>query len=433
MPSIHRINPLIPSIPRRKRVAAYARVSSDKDASLHSLSAQVSHYSAYIQKKRGWEYAGVYADNATTGTKDNRTEFQRLLQDCREGQIDIILTKSISRFARNTVDLLKTIRELRDLQVEVYFERENIRSLSGDGELMLSILASFAQEESRSVSENCKWRIRKRFANGELVNLRFLYGYCIAKGRIEIHNEQATIVRMIFKDYISGMGGGRIAKKLRALDIPAMQGGKWRSERILEIIKNEKYTGNALLQKHFVADHLTKRTLPNTGQLRKYFAEGTHPAIIDADTYEKANAIREKRRLAFRIDHEKQKRYPFTGIIRCGLCGKNYHRRSTGGYQSWICPTYQKEGKAFCPSKRIPEAILINVAAEILHLQTFDENVFTAKIAEILVQSPNTITFVFKNGHTVTTNWLDRSRSTSWTDDMRNAARRRALERNLNE
>lgn len=429
MPKIHKIAPLIPSLPSRKRVAAYARVSSDKDASLHSLSAQVSYYSTYIQQRRAWEYAGVYADSAISGTKDNRVEFQRLIQDCRDGRIDIILTKSISRFARNTVDLLKTVRELRDIHVEVFFERENIRSLSGDGELMLTILASFAQEESRSVSENCKWRIRKRFADGEIVNLRFLYGYRIVKDRIEIDPEQVGIVRMIFKDYISGMGGGRIAKKLREQSVPAMQGGLWRSERILEIIKNEKYTGNALLQKRFVADHLTKKEIQNTGQLRKYFAEETHPAIIDAETYATANAIMEQRRQAFRIDHEEQKRYSFTGILRCGLCGKNYHRRSSEGCYSWICPTFQKEGKSSCPSKRIPEPELMKAAADVLSLDAFDECIFAKEITEILVQGANTLAFVFKDGRIVNKDWSDRSRTASWTDEMREAARQRAKER----
>ncbi|EYE89105.1 resolvase, partial [Fervidicella metallireducens AeB] len=160
----------------KKRVAAYARVSSGKDAMLHSLSAQISYYSSFIQKHIEWEFAGVYADEAITGTKDERPEFQRMLDDCRMGKIDMIITKSISRFARNTVTLLETVRELKDLNVDVYFEKENIHSLSGDGELMLTILASFAQEESRSVSENIKWRIRKGFKEGELVNLRFMYG-----------------------------------------------------------------------------------------------------------------------------------------------------------------------------------------------------------------------------------------------------------------
>ncbi len=429
MPSIRKIEQLIPSLPSRKRVAAYARVSGERDASLHSLSAQISHYSAFIQRHKGWEYAGVYADEAMTGTKDSRAEFQRLLRDCRDGRIDIILTKSISRFARNTVDLLETVRELREMNVEVYFERENIRSMSGDGELMLTILASFAQEESRSVSENCKWRIRKRFAKGEIVNLRFMFGYRVVKGQIEIDPEKADIVRMIFEDYISGMGGDRIAKKLRNMGVSAIRGGTWCSKRVIEIIKNEKYTGNALLQKKFVTDHLTKKEVWNKGQLKQYYAEGTHLAIIATETYEKANEIMEQRRLAFRVDREEQKRYPFTGIIRCGLCDKKYQRRASKGRYFWICSTFQKEGKSSCPSKQIPEPTLIQITVEVLGLDEFDEAIFAEEIIEIRVPGANMLTFVFADGRVVEKTWHDRSRSESWTDEMREAARQKAKER----
>ena len=163
---IRKLNPALPLPPRLLNVAAYARVSMDKDSMLQSLSAQVSYYSDRIQKNLGWRYAGVYADKALTGTKAERPEFQRLLADCRAGKIDMVITKSISRFARNTVTLLETVRELKALGVDVYFEEQNIHSMSGDGELMLTILASYAQEESRSVSENCKWRIRKNYERG---------------------------------------------------------------------------------------------------------------------------------------------------------------------------------------------------------------------------------------------------------------------------
>ena len=167
MRKINRIEPSAPVMPTRKKVAAYARVSEEKGRTLHSLSAQVSFYSKYIQTHREWEYAGVYADEGISGSTENRDEFKRLLEDCDAGKIDIVLTKSISRFARNTVDLLETVRHLRDIGVEVRFEKENINSMSGDGELMLSILASFAQEESRSTSENVKWAIRRNFQKGK--------------------------------------------------------------------------------------------------------------------------------------------------------------------------------------------------------------------------------------------------------------------------
>ena len=258
------------AMPRLERVAAYCRVSSGKDAMLHSLSAQVSHYSEFIQRRPGWAYAGVYADEAMTGTKDDRPEFQRLLADCRAGKIDRVLTKSVSRFARNTVTLLETVRELKKLGVAVYFEEQNIDSLSGDGELMLTILASFAQEESKSVSDNCKWRIRKDFSEGKPMNLPLLYGYRREKGRIVIDEREAEIVRFIFRSCLNGMGKGRITEALREQGVPCRLGGEWQTETVGGILKNEKYTGDALLQKTYIENHLTKRKCFNRGELPQY-------------------------------------------------------------------------------------------------------------------------------------------------------------------
>ena len=195
----------VPTQPKAERVAAYARVSSGKDAMLHSLSAQVSYYSDLIQNHPGWLYCGVFADEALTGTKENRTEFQRLLAECRAGSIDLIITKSISRFARNTVVLLQTVRELKSLGVDVYFEEQNIHSVSADGELMLTILASYAQEESLSASENQKWRIKKNFEEGMPWSGQVL-GYKYVNGVYIVKPEEAEIVRNIFTDYLSGMG-----------------------------------------------------------------------------------------------------------------------------------------------------------------------------------------------------------------------------------
>jgi len=183
---IHKQEASLALMPQRKNVAAYCRVSTEKESMLHSLSGQVSFYSGHIQSNPNWEYAGVYADEAVTGTKDNRDGFQRLMSDCRKGKIDIVLTKSISRFARNTLILLNTVRELQDLSVDVWFEQENIKTKGTGGELLLSILAACFEAESKSVSDNCKWRIRKRFAQGELVGFNFLYGYQIKKGQVEI-------------------------------------------------------------------------------------------------------------------------------------------------------------------------------------------------------------------------------------------------------
>lgn len=426
--NIRKIEPSVQKMPAKKRVAAYARVSSGKDAMLHSLSAQISYYSELIQNHRGWEYAGVYADEAITGTKEIRPELQRLLNDCRNSKVDMIITKSISRFARNTVTMLEIVRELKGMNVEVYFEKENIHSLSGDGELMLTILASFAQEESRSVSENCKWRIRKDFADGKLVNLRFIYGYRIEKDKIEINKSEAEIVRMIFKDYIDGTGCTLIAKKLRAMGITKIRGGIWNSERVVDIIKNEKYTGNALLQKKYVKDHLTKTLVCNKGNLPMYYAEGTHPAIIDMETFQRAQEIISKSSERY-LGKKESGNYPFTGKIVCGICGKNYRHKNRQGRISWSCSTYLKYGKDSCPSKQIPEEILISVATEVLELTEFDEVYFEKKIKEIQVPQPNILVFVFQDGNTLKKEWRHKSRSESWSEEARQKARERSLKK----
>jgi len=416
----------VPSLAKRQRVAAYARVSSGKESMLHSLAAQVSYYSSLIQRRPDLEYAGVYADEALTGTKESRPGFQRMLAACRENKVDMIITKSISRFARNTVTLLETVRELKLLGVDVYFEEQNIHSMSGDGELMLTILASYAQEESLSASENCKWRIRKQFENGELAGLKFMFGYHIVKGEIAIDPEQAAVVRMIFKDYIGGMGGGRIAKKLKEMNVATVRGGAWDAERVIAILKNEKYTGNALLQKKYVADHLTKKLVRNDGKLPQYFAEGTHPAIIDMAIFEKAQAVMEERRGRYSTKDTSAKRYAFSGIIRCGNCGKKYKRKVTAGKAAWQCATYLQEGKAACPAKQIPEAVLYMTGTEVLGLDEFDADIFKERIVEIMVPEFNTLLFVFSDGHAVEKVWQDRSRRVSWTIEMRQAAREKA-------
>lgn len=420
----------IGAMPSITKVAAYARVSSGKDEMLHSLAAQVSHYSDYIQRQPGWLYIGVYADEAATGTKDNRPEFKRLLADCKSGGIDLVLTKSISRFARNTVDLLETVRELKSMGVDVFFEEQNLHTMSGDGELMLTILASYAQEESRSASENCKWRIRKRFENGELANLRFMFGYHIVKGKVEIDPELASVVQMIFKDYIGGMGGGKVAEKLKRMNVPRPFNGEWCSERVIEIIKNEKYTGNALLQKKFVMDHLSKKLVHNIGQLPRYYAECTHPVIIDQETFDMAQAILNSRRMKGKTKSSTCSRYPFSSLLQCVLCGKKYKRKDRKGKVAWYCSTFLEKGKMSCPSRQVPEPVLYSLGTEVLGLEEFSAEVFRKEIAEILVPEPGKLIFVFHDGHTVEKLWQHKSRRQSWTEEMRETARNYAKRRN---
>ena len=402
-------------VPKKKRVAAYARVSSGKDAMLHSLSAQISYYSDYIQK-HGWEYSGVYADEALTGTKDNRENFQRLLAECRNGTIQMVITKSISRFARNTVTLLETVRELKALGVDVFFEEQNIHTMSADGELMLTILASYAQEESLSVSENMKWRIRRNFEEGKPWS-GLILGYRFQNGQFVVVPEEAEIVKRIFREYLDGLGATAIMKGLNEDGILTRLGKPWRIEGVLKILRNYNYTGNLILQKTYRENHLTKRKLKNNGEKPQYHAVGTHEAIIDLATFE---AVQEE--LARRSEHYSGKKpstvtYPFTRLIVCANCGKHYKRKTTATGIVWICSTYNTHGKKACASKAIPESVLYELTADTP----------IGDLTAIRAEKDNTLIFCFKNGSQTVKRWQDRSRRESWTEEMKEKARQQAL------
>ena len=420
-----------PSAPKLTRVAAYARVSSAKDAMLHSLSAQVSYYNSLIQRHPGWIFRGVYADEGLTGTKTVRKQFQRLMEDCRAGKIDMVVTKSISRLARNTVTLLETVRELKNLGVEVYFEEQNIHSASADGELMLSILASYAQEESLSASENQKWRITRNFENGMPWNCTML-GYRYDNGTLVIHPEEATVVRQIFDSYLDGMGVTAIAKMLNNQGIVSRLGNSWNKGSILRVLRNYTYTGNLLLQTTYRENHLSKRTLQNNCQFPKYHITDAHEKIISLEQF---NAVQEEiKRRAEKHTHPgiTPNHYPFTGKLVCASCGKHYRRKITKTGPTWICPTYNIMGKDACSSKRVPENILMDTAADVMGIVTFDPDVFLSKITEISVENGNRLVFHHSDGTQTVKRWADRSRVESWTEEMKEAARHREQERSRN-
>lgn len=421
-------NEPIPAIAKRERVAAYAQVSCGKDEMLHSLSAQVNYYSQYIQQNPAWEYAGVYVDEALTGTKDSRPEFQRMLTDCKAGKIDRILTKSLSRFARNTVTVLESVRMLKSLGIDVYFEEGNIHSLGADSELILTLLASFAQEESLSVSENQKWRIRKAFEQGEVMCWRFMLGYRIEHGKVEIDPDGAEIVRDIFHRAIAGETYGSICRRLNAQGKTGALGKPFRSAHIRDILTNEKYTGNALLQKTFVRDHLSKRQVANKGELPQYYATETHPAIIDEATFEAAQAI-VRQHAERRRDCARPQRSEFTTKIRCPICGQAYKRVTSNGTVGWNCSTYQDKGKRYCRGKKIPEAVLKALVADVLEIPCYEAPEMEAQIDHIEVPADNHLTFFLKNGHIEERIWKDRSRRESWTPEMKEKARQNAMKR----
>lgn len=410
-----RFNPVLPC---PKRVAAYTRVSSGKEAMLHSLAAQVDYYSTYIRHHPGWEYVGVYTDEAKTGTKDNRENFQRMLADCKEGKIDHIITKSISRFARNTVTLLQTVRELKNMGISVYFEEQNIDTMTADGELILSILASYAQEESLSVSENQKWRVRQNFSEGKPWR-GFMLGYRYKDGQYIIVLEEAEIVKSIYTDFLSGKGIEAIMKSLNERGVLTQQGCRWHRSAIMRILRNYTYTGNLMLQTKYRENHLTKRTLINNGELPQYHATDTHEAIIDIDTF---NAVQEeiKRRAEKHTKPYEKQTYPFSGIMTCAICGKHYRRKITPTGVVWICSTYNTYGKKACPSKAVPEPILLTLA---------EQNAHRGQISAITVANDNHLTITFADGSEVCEVWQDRSRSESWTDEMKAEAGKKTKER----
>lgn len=415
-----------------KKVTAYARVSSCKVSMLHSLSAQVSHYSALIQNTPGWTYVGVYVDEATTGTKDTRTEFQRMLRDCRAGKIDMILTKSVSRFARNTLTTLQTVRELRALGIDVFFEKESIHSLSVDGEFLLTLLAVFAQEESRSVSDNLKWRIKEKYKQGKPGSIT-MYGYKLVDGVLQVVPEEAAVIRMVADYYLDGYGGNQIAQMLNDMGHFTMTGKEWKAHTIREMLFNEKIYGDMLLQKKYVVDPIDKKERLNRGELPMYHVQGSHEAILDRHTQQRIIEERARRVAMFKPDSAKNRAYPFTSRIVCGKCGANYRRKIAAcgtKYEKpvWICQTYNELGKSKCASQQIPESILHEMAARVTGASEFDSKLFEDMVQNISVPENGTLIFHMRNGSDITQTWENPSRRHSWDAEARQRAREKALE-----
>lgn len=326
---------------KRRRAAAYARVSSDHAEQLTSYAAQVEYYTRYIRARSDLIFAGVYADEGITGTSTaHRQGFRQMIEDALAGKIDLIITKSVSRFARNTVDSLSTIRLLKAHGVECFFEKENIRTFDGRGELLLTIMASLAQEESRSVSENCTWGQRKRFADGKVtVPFSRFMGYDRGgDGGLVINEEQARVVRRIYELFLRGESPCGIARQLTAEGVPTPSGGQgWSRHTVKSILTNEKYKGDALLQKVFTVDYLTKRKKLNEGEVPQYYVEGSHEGIISAEMYEQAQARFDEERGGPPSDPLFEKR------LVCGRCGGVYAPKvwhSTRGFRKavWKCP-----------------------------------------------------------------------------------------------
>ena len=428
-PKIVKIQAL-PELKRKTRVAAYARVSSGKDAMLHSLSYQVSYYSNMIQARDDWEFVGVYADEAISGTKAKRENFNRMIDDCKAHKIDLILTKSISRFARNTIVLLETVRELKQLGIDVFFEEQNIHALSGDGELMISILAGFAQEEAKSVSENMKWRIKKNFEEGKTWSVTFL-GYRLKGRKLVIEPTEAETIRMIFSLFLDGLGIQKIAQRMTDLGRKTrFENTVWAKSSINTILNNVMYTGDLLLQKTYRKNYLDKRSYKNDGILPQYLVENSHEAIVSKETFILAQEELRRRAEIFKnLPSRQSDGNQFKGKVRCATCGWSYIRKKTHGKSVWGCAQYLSKGKSYCPSKNVPEEAIFVGFNEIFKTDGFDKVLFKAKVNQIMVHQDNLLVFELTDGSKCEYRWSYKSRSLSWTDDMKEKARKRSTKK----
>lgn len=377
---------------KKKRVAGYARVSTELDEQQNSYRSQLDYYTNYINSRSDWEFVGMYSDEGITGTSTKKREgFNSMIDDALDGKIDMIITKSVSRFARNTVDTLSTVRKLKSIGVEVYFEKENIYTLDSKGELLLTILSSLAQEESRSISENTTWGQRKRMADGHgcLAFSHFL-GYDKGpNGEFVINEEQANIVRRIFYEYLDGKNASDIAKRLTQDGIKTVTGkDKWSNSSILSILKNEKYKGDCLMQKYYINDYLDKKLVKNKGELQQYYVENHHKPIVSSEVFDKVQILIAQNSRKNRMSAARD----FSTMVICGDCGSYYGSKvwhSNSKYRKIIYRCNSKYDDEKCTTPSIDEERLKELFVEGINKLISDKKEIISNIKELLDMKSN--------------------------------------------
>lgn len=385
------INQNIPQSPEyvKKRVAAYARVSTGSEEQVSSYEAQVDFYTRHIKGNAEWEFVEIYTDEGISATNTKKRDgFNRMVADALDGKIDLILTKSVSRFARNTVDTLTTVRRLKAKGVEVYFEKENIYTMDSKGELLITIMSSLAQEESRSISENIKWGQHKRMADGKvsLPYKQFLGYEKGADGLPKIVESEAEVIRLIYELFLLGKTYRYIAKYLTDQGIPTPKGKtQWRVSTVSSILRNEKYKGDALLQKKFTVDFLTKKQKVNEGEVPQYYVENSHPAIIDPETFDLVQSEIKRRQ---ELGQQQNSDSPFSAKIICGCCGGFYGSKvwhSADKYRTniWQCNRKYKDGM-FCDTPHIRENTVRLAFIEAINQILDDKDHYIAQFSELL-------------------------------------------------
>lgn len=354
MPTVTIIKPTIETGSDRKiRAAAYCRVSSSSDDQINSYMAQMTYYTHKFENSETEILVDLYADEGISGTReDKRPEFQRLIKDCRKGKIDRIYTKSISRFARNTRDCLKNVRELKSLGISIFFEKENIDTANIADEMMITIMGGLAQEESVSISQNMQWSVQRRMKNGTYSPNSQPFGYRIVDKNLIVYEDEAKIVKDIFQYFINGHGtqstADYINKKYDCKKKIAISSVRY-------ILMNEKYVGDTLYQKYYTPNILGAHHCPNYGEKDKYYAENTHPAIISRETFDIAQKLLKERY----IHRERKNDHIFTKKIQCSICGCNYVKRSCRDIRYWVCVKHNRKA-SLCASSQIPEQKIKN-------------------------------------------------------------------------
>lgn len=366
MKKIRVIEPVKVEAKIKKRVCAYARVSTDSEEQEDSLVNQTKYYENYIESNPDWEYVGIYSDQGISGFKERRPGFQEMIADARKGKIDLIVTKSVSRFARNTETVLKFSRELKNNGIGIFFELQNINTLSGEGELMLTVLAAFAQAESEGMSENAKLMFRRRFSQGKAINpMNWTYGYtCNEKGETLIDEEQAEVIRLMFDLAEKGIWVGKIKTYLQKHNFKTGNGCEWIDAAVYRVLRNPDYTGDRTLQKSY-QDAMRIRH-KNKGQVPKWIITNDHPAIVSKEQWERVQTVLDKRSEELKdktpINTDKpnsRSTYPLSGKMFCPYCGKVLMHRYENGRrrEMWVCRTFQKVHPRTCRGIRVPNAV----------------------------------------------------------------------------
>ena len=377
---------------KKLRVAAYARVSTDSDEQSTSFYSQQKYYMDKILANPNWSFVEVYADEGISGTQAfKRDNFLRMIKDAKEGGIDLILTKSISRFARNTLDTLKYVRLLKEANVAILFEEENINTLDMSGELLLTVLSSVAQQESETIGSHVKLGLKMKMKRGELIGNGGAYGYVckIKEGKYEINEKEAETVRFIFNSYLEGYGGATIAKMLGNMKVPSPTGkSHWCENTVLWILRNEKYIGDVILGKSYTLDSITHKKIKNRGEEDMYHFKDHHEAIIDKETFDKVQEILKSRAGGKAPGTKIIKKFTFSGKFRCGLCGASYIKKSLyKRNQAWDCNSVAGKGRMYCKySKLMHDETIKKCFMEAYYLLTQDEgsalDTFMKNVAE---------------------------------------------------